>query len=176
MSSSGGTRAAISSVQYGTATILDTATSATATITAVDTTRSTVLILGAYQGANLGNVTETHYRARVVLTNATTVTASRQGSAYILTVAFVVITWVAPKSVQVGTFTIAALASSGTATITGVDTTRAALFFAGYTIGTNTESAFPDNVGMVLTNATTITATRFGTGDAITIGYAVVEF
>lgn len=83
---------AIKSVQYGTVTLADSVTSNTATITSVAVNKSVVHFLGFSTDSNLVD-NQRRWLARVTLTNATTVTASR-GSATTtnaMTVGFVVV-------------------------------------------------------------------------------------
>lgn len=67
----------IKSIQRGTISMSSGgSTSGTATITSVDTTKTELRILGASNDA----VVDTTAIARVVLTNATTITATRSGT------------------------------------------------------------------------------------------------
>lgn len=78
------------------------------------------------------------------------------------------------KSIQRGTITIANAASSKTATITSVDTTKALIFSLG---AESTETSVANtNVRLALTNATTVTAERGGTTGSVEVGYQVVEY
>lgn len=163
-------------VEYGTIVLSSVQTSNTATISSVDTTRATVMFLGASNDD--GNPPRLNTEVpRLALTNATTVTATRNlANAVTLTVGFVVVSFTAPTQLQTGSIVIASGAATNTATITSVDTTRTILFWLGQetsetALGT---SAF---ARIALTNATTITATRVGTGaSTITVGYAVMTF
>lgn len=65
----------IQSVQYGTMTIAANVASGTATITSVNTAKAVVIYLGLRTSATSDNTW-----AKITLTNATTVTADRQGS------------------------------------------------------------------------------------------------
>lgn len=65
----------IKSIQRGTVSITQPATSNTATITAVDTSKALLSFLGINSdGTNFG------YGARIVLTNATTITMTKSGN------------------------------------------------------------------------------------------------
>lgn len=78
-------------------------------------------------------------------------------------------------SIQYGTVSITGTNTSGTATITSVDTSKAALLFLGFS-SSRDDGQMPARI--TLTNATTVTATRStpgGTG-ATTVGFCVVEF
>lgn len=77
----------INSVQAGTITIGSGSTSNTATITSVDTTKSFVV----FNGASTSSTALNRVTARVALTNATTVTATRESSVDEVTVAFTVV-------------------------------------------------------------------------------------
>ena len=80
------------------------------------------------------------------------------------------------KSIQNVSITIATSSSSNTATISSVDTSKAQIAYGGVTGGGSTEirSALVD---LVLTNATTVTATRSGaTTNAATAKGFVIEY
>lgn len=72
----------IKSIQRGTISVTLTSGvgSATATITSVNTSKSTIELLGASQSSNPSYGTYTDSRARVELTNSTTVTAFAAGA------------------------------------------------------------------------------------------------
>ena len=82
------------------------------------------------------------------------------------------------NSVQYGTVTIASGATSGTATITSVDTSKSVLGFLGFT--TAVDSSVQNRVfpRITLTNATTVTATRDSSDPvkAVTVSFVVTEF
>ena len=71
------------------------------------------------------------------------------------------------KTVQAGTFTIVNGNTTGTASISSVNTAKAFLIFLG-----STES----NPYIYLDNATTVIAVRDGTANTRTVSYTVVEF
>lgn len=80
------------------------------------------------------------------------------------------------KSIQPFSITISGGSNSNTATITSVDTAKAHIVFGGSSGGASTEirSALVD---VVLTNATTVTASRSGaTTNAADVTGAVVEY
>lgn len=84
------------------------------------------------------------------------------------------------KSMQYGTVTIAAGATSGTATITAVNVANALLVYLGY-VDTQTTYANPSKEAarITLTNSTTITASVSGTvaaANSIIVGFVVCEF
>lgn len=81
---------AIKAIYRGTITIANTATSNTATITAVDTAKAVVTHLGV--SSTETSVANTN--AYLALTNTTTVTATRAGSTGSLVVAYQVVEYV----------------------------------------------------------------------------------
>lgn len=168
----GGGGGGIKSIQRGTVTLTGVGSN-TATITAVDPTNSILRWLGASHSTG----TTTDGLARIDLTNATTVTATRQGTGGNLVVSFEVIEYYPGviKSVQRGTITLATV-TSNTATITSVDTTKATLEMLGW--NTNDTANNPTNwdVRIVLTNATTITGTMGTASATVGLGYQVVEW
>lgn len=163
----------IKSIQRGTITIGNTATSNTATLaTSVDPANSRIRYLGC------GTNDNTSPEARVTLTNATTVTATRIGTSNNTTVSYEVTEYQPGviKSVQRGVISMASGNSSGTATITAVDTTKAECECLGDTTTDAGAPTNPANNGYVaLTNATTVTATHGNTYDW-SVGWQVVEF
>jgi hypothetical protein len=169
----------IASFQMGTITITGGNGSGIATISSVDTTRTSVV----YLGATVPNEANTNGLQTLALTNATTVTANRDfGGANSLTVAFLVVTWNSVASLQNGTVTIVdnGATLSATATITSVNTAKAILIWAG-TRGQMTNANFLSRgfARVVLTNATTVTATRSADGNeggSLKIAFTVVEF
>lgn len=162
----GGVR--IKSIQTGTITI-SSVTSATATVTAVDLTKAILL----YNGG-LSDYTDIDDAAcRLTLTNATTVTANRIGNSGSATVAFILIELEGLKSIQSGTIGIAS-GVSNTATVTAVNVNKAILIYNGFSTGFNSMKYAPH---IVLTDATTITATRNESSIEHTyVGYMLVEF
>ena len=77
------------------------------------------------------------------------------------------------RSIQRGTIVLSGVASN-TATITAVDTTKSRLCLLG--LLTDQTAADRIHTHLVLTNATTVTATRgLGTGD-VTVSFEVVEY
>lgn len=85
------------------------------------------------------------------------------------------------QSVQRGTFTIEGLQSSDTQTITAVDPTKTdvSLLGAYYATGAAIQHIMP-GVTLLLTNATTLTATRTGgtsgEGEQVLVAYQVLEY
>lgn len=81
------------------------------------------------------------------------------------------------KAIYTGNITIANGASSGTATITAVNTAKAIYFGRGFNPTGFSGALDISQVPIVtLTNSTTVTATRGGTTQAMSVAYTVVEF
>lgn len=164
-------------VQHVEITIASSATTGTQTILPVDTGRSVVL----FGGLNSAFTTAGHSSnaSRLDLTNPTTVTATRNTSAshsILLRGCVLEFEPWAVQSVQQGTVTVAAGATSGTATINAVDPSRSVVFRLGSTINSTTTSPANSYVALDLTNATTVTGTRGSTSGDVITGYCVVEF
>lgn len=166
-------RGFIKSIQRGTIAI-SAAVSATATITSVAVANSLIFYGG--HTTDDGGTTRPVTTARVTLTNATTVTATNGLNSGVQTVAFEVIEFQPGviKSVQRGTITVGG-ATTATATITAVTVAKATLTMNGFTIAafTTNDLAYPR---IVLTNATTVTATVATSGGSTVVEYQVVEF
>ena len=83
----------------------------------------------------------------------------------------------AVDSVQQGTVEIAFVNTSGTASISSVDTSRAALFYLGQTNTSSTTGSNALHGRIALSSATQIRADRDTASSAVvTMGYCVVEF
>lgn len=169
-----GASSLIESVQTGTITWTSGASN-TATISAVDPSRSAVFLLGSttlYSGS-----VPYECQAWVQITNATTVTASVYAtSSYQRWVGYVVIQF-APgviRRIQTGSITLTA-ATSNTATISEVNLNRSLLTNAGYYSTSYRYTS--DYMGYFsMTNSTTVTLTR-AVGDLNMYGYfQIVEF
>ena len=76
------------------------------------------------------------------------------------------------SSAQTGTVTIINTATTGTAAITSVTTTRAYLIYGGFQTDTDNVT---DATRIILTNATTVTATRYTSGGASVVDFNVQE-
>ena len=164
-------RAIVSCQQFTVA--LTSGTSNTATINAVDTTRAVIIPGGMY-----GNSTVTaRIRAQTVLTNSTTITSTRGVSTTATLVVKGTIIEFSPwviASIQSGTITPSA-STTGTATITAVDTARSIVIAGGAVCGAagnNINGAFAQ---LTLTNATTVTA-KAGAATSNSFGFTVIEF
>ncbi len=171
-------------IQRGTITITvsgGTPLTGTATITAVDPSYSAVHWLG--QSAFDSNNRPAEF-ATVVLTNATTVTASIFGAVSgSITVAFEVISWHPSVIRSRQPFSITMTdggSTTGTATIAAVDLTRSALFFGGSAASasvTNSAASYAVQCRVALTATTTVTATRaLASGSGCICNGTVVEF
>lgn len=81
------------------------------------------------------------------------------------------------KSIQRGTITISSAVTSNTATITAVTMAKSIVVSGGFTVD-DTYAAGPEEymVRLVLTNTTTVTASKGVSGTGITIAYQVIEF
>lgn len=82
----------------------------------------------------------------------------------------------AVKRCQFGSISIAASATSNTATITSVTTANSLLLYGGITPAVDAGEWKDIRVRLTLTNATTITAERTGNVAAIDISYFIIEF
>lgn len=168
---------AIKSIQVGSID-LNNVTSNTATITSVNTA-SAILLRRGDTHALVGNNNDTNTYT-LVLTNATTVTASRfTGEASAFPCGFTVIEFVPGliKSVQAGTIQLNG-GTSATATISSVNTAKSWVIDLGFKYN----NAAPQNASLfdrllVLTNATTVTASIVTNPAASHISsFMVVEF
>jgi len=177
----------VRSVQRGTIIIANGAASNTGTITAVNTGSSYVSLLGnqSDDGGNYGTATVVSgIFPAVALTNATTVTVTRSGTpASTLPVSFNVIEYYpgTVRSIQSGTITIALGTLTNTATITSVTTNKAFMPWQGFinSYASTFDTTNPTRVcpTLVLTNATTVTASVFAATLAdLIVSYTVVEF
>lgn len=160
----------IKSVQRGTISITGAA-SATATITSVDTNNAVLRHLGSTYSAS--SIDQSKSKARLALTNATTITATVNTSPGADTCAVVYeITEYYPgviRSVQRGT-----ISGAASATITAVDTSRSELVFLGFTTAITTGDQIY-SVRHALVNATTVTQTE-GAAQTNVGSYQVVEW
>lgn len=169
----------VKSVQYSLLHIEDANTSDTNTINSVDTSNSMLLHLGCSVKDDASKKWM-DITARIELTNSTTVTAARYGSHSDIWVRVCIIEFYpgVVKSSQTGN--IALSGTSGTDSINSVNTNKSMLLYLGHTtnsIGTTLDSAQSELPRITLTNATTITATRYESVEYIvTVYHQVVEF
>lgn len=167
-------RSFIKSIQRGTITIANATTSNTATIAAVSVSDSVIAYGGSSYDtdANLNNGA-----ASVTITNATTITATRSFNQNGTTLAYEVIEYQPGviKSIQRGTIALAGVVSN-TATVTTVNTLKSMLMILGF-MSDNTDGNSGQYLPkLVLTNATTITATKGINTSTTTVGYQLVEY
>lgn len=170
-----GASSLIRSVQYGLVRVNASTASGTATITAVNTANAVLMYLGMSQDYVTDNA---NIDAHVVLTNSTTVTATRNGAGpgNYLDVQFVVLEF-APgivRSVQTGTIAMGGGQTSLTATITAINTATAMVAYGHNMASTGDANASYSRV--TLTNSTTVTAARVTGTAGNTVAYSVVEF
>jgi len=171
------TSAAIASVQAGTITIATSATSGTATISSVSTSNSAVFYLGFTCHGVINS--SANCCPAIALTNATTVTASRNtsSSGESVTVGYCVVNFASGvvNSVQPMTATLTTANASDTQTISSVNTGNALVLYNGVLTSTTSYDVFFYN--LQLTNSTTVTLSRGGTATSSrTIYYTVLEF
>lgn len=145
------------------------ATSATATVTAVSLLNSRLRFLSVDNNWNSGPQLQ-YEMPRLELTNETTITATRFAVGGLVARVNWELTEYAPgvlKAVQRGTISIGSGAATATATITGVDTAKTEMDFLGFSTDATTDESGWARVE--LTNGTTVTSTRRGTGAFTTI-------
>jgi hypothetical protein len=163
---------AIRSVQAG--QITGTGTAQTATITAVDMSNS-IVVFGGFSRTvtTFGNEYQPTF-LRLVLTNATTLTATRDTADNTMFMSFTVVEfWPGVlRSVQRGTITVGA-ALNNTATILAVTPGKSAVQNLGWS--TNGDSAL-ENINLTLTNATTVTAAKQAASGSNIVSYEVWEW
>lgn len=170
---------AISNIQQGTITMTGAVTSNTATITSVTTTDSCCLCNGFTISANAATG---FCASKVVLTNATTVTATRAAASGTAVAYYTIITFasgVLNSSTQTGSINIANGGSSNTATITAVTASQSMVIWGGFNSADGVNSLWSDSVYLALTNGTTVTATANSTvsgSTGTTIPFTIVEF
>lgn len=159
--------------QFGAVAMASPTQSATATITAVDPTRSLLIPLGTTSTRGAADLGAGF--TLLTFTNPTTITGDRGSSSGDVSAAFVVVqfqpgVW---KSIQRNTIVLSGV-TSNTRTVTAVDTTKAFLMSLGF----NATSATTDATALAklaLTNTTTITATKNTSTDDTTVGFQLVE-
>jgi len=172
------TAAAIDSIQAGSITITDPATSNTDTIASVTASRSVVLYNGATGTSTIGSYDRV--LTNLSVTNATTITATRDTTTDNCTVNYTVIEFASGITDSVQEFTIAItsdVATTNTATISSVATGNSAIFPGGLRTPDSSFTVDDESTRVDLTNATTVTATRdtASASDTLIAG-TVVEF
>jgi len=167
----------IKSIQRGTITLTSVASN-TATITSVTTANAYVAYIGHRDSDTVGNNADNW--TRLDLTNATTVTATRAGTTGTVIVSFEVIEYYTGRlrSLQTVSISITNGNTSNTATLgtTLQSTAKAIIIWAGNS--SSPTAIAPDSgwVNLVLTNTTTVTATRTGSAGTVVVNATVVEF
>lgn len=167
----------IQSIQKLTVTITGAGTSNTGTISSVTTANARIewqAFTSADTSDPLGRIA-----GAAVLTNATTVTCSRTNGNSDITFYITVTEYIssAITSIQAGSVSIGSGSTSVDGTITSVTTSRAAVYFNGYTASSTTDNFAAREVGAItLKDATHVTAKR-GQGPATTtvVYYTVVD-
>ena len=165
----------VESIQRGTIQLYGT-DDESATITAVDPNRSVVMNLGNDSAAaNSGQRPERAFTT-VALEDATTVTAERGATSGVVNLSYVVIQYeTGTISVQRGEISVNG-ATSNTASVNAVDMARSYIVSGG--IRGNTSSALWDRTQcyLVLTDGTTVTATKDTATDEAIVVYQVVSW
>jgi len=168
---SAGGGASIKSIQTGTVTIGSGQSSNTATISSVDASKS-MLIWGGNETAS-GPALFRYCFCYAELTDATTVTAVRQGSSGSMTVRYTVVEYESGVSVQRGVLANSQYSSSREETITEVDTSKAFCNFCGW----NQSNESHENIPQVyLKDSTTVRMQLNNVNNFTQASYEVVEF
>lgn len=177
--SGGSTPLGVVSVQHVNIIIPATAASSTATISSV-TPGLTSIFFGDFYTSVTGANGSTS-AARIELTDSTTVTAYRNtaDATRTVTVQACVVHWRSStvESVQYGTTTIGVGNTSSTPAIpVAVDPARSVVMRLGAT--TSSTAFTPDimNATVELTSGSSLTVTRGGASDSLTVGFCVVQF
>lgn len=170
----------IVSIQQVTIVIGASSTSNTGSISGIGTLANCSIHLDGFSSdTNPGQLSEV--RARVALTDATTVTATRGAAdTNAVTVIATVIEWHADwiQSIQHGVITIPSNDADNTATISSVNTSNSAAIFLGDNSFTTNNSYNVAGCSVVLTNGTTVTATHGTNASSNTAdcGFCVIEW
>lgn len=166
----------IASVQRGVLDLGSGNTTNTATINAVDTSRSVTFNNGLHDSP--GSAAVSQVNVRLALTNSTTLTVtSFQSAGAGRNTDWQVIQFIPGvlKSIQRGTLAVTT-STTGTATITSVNTSRSLLSHLSFSNEYTGAAVAGNGMGYItLTNATTITFNGLG-GITRTVGYEVAEF
>jgi len=171
-----GASSLIKSIQRGSISIGPGVDNSTTTISSVDMANTTLAWLGSiYNGG--ADVSQQNYLGRITLTNATTITAQRQALSNTITIGYEVVEYLpgAMKSIQRGTATMTNTFTSGTATVTGVNTAKSFFVFGGVQAQPNTGYGIDTTARVTLTNGTTVTFDRAGTANFLTTSFHLIE-
>lgn len=150
---------------------------ATGSLTAVDVTKT--MIIGTHYQS--GSVNADDF-PRTELTNSTTVTLTRNGTASTITYFGYAVEFTDRTSVQHGSFSLGAGESTKTATITAVQTDRSVAVGTGqYFSQGSTNFNSNDNIGynwgaIDLDNSTTVSVVRAQSSSAAVIPFQVISF
>jgi len=158
-------------VQRVTITISAGNLTGTATINAVDTTKTGIILAGLRISAN---ASRNSVLSTLELTNSTTVTATRGSTTVEATIEAIVIEYssLLVDSVQSGIINVTG--TTNTATITSIDTARSIVHTAGSTA--SADNTTTNHAKVDLTNATTVTATRGSSTATADVSFIVLEF
>lgn len=160
--------------QTGTITIAAASTSNTATISTVGTTRTWCV----YQGLTTTNTSINNSTfTNLELTNATTVTAARNGSSNNAIIGYTIIelSATAVDAVRNESGTFSTNATAPTVTITSTVTARSTLSYNGITSAVSAWDSSSHR--LALTNSTTVTCTRTGTSTSTrVIKFQVIQW
>lgn len=154
--------------------------SATQTVAVADVTRAAIFFNGYTNDSAAGVNSEVY--ARVTLTNATTVTATRDPTASTIntTVKAVLVEFRAAlvDSVQYGTVALSAIQTTNTASITAVTAARSAVLYLGQTTDNSSGGASATTLtcSLDLTSSTVVTTNRNTASENVTVGFCVVQF
>lgn len=152
-------------------------TSATATLSGVTTNKT--MLVGSHSQSGGINADD---MPRIELTNSTTVTATRVGSASTITYFGYAIEFTDNTSVQHGSFSFGSGATNNTQAITAIQEDRSIVFGPGHfgNQGSTSHSA-DDNIGhnwcsMNFASTTSVSGTRGTSGSTATVPFEVVSF
>jgi hypothetical protein len=163
-------------VQAGTISVASSSATGTATLSNAVGSLAVVFYLG-FSGPT-ASTTSANFFPTLVLTNSTTVTATRNtATTFILTVGYAVVDFNSSvvNSVQARSKTLSTTTTSDTDTITSVVTANTVLIYNGINTSATAFSTF--EYWLQLTSATQVTLSRGGTASGSrTITYTVLEF
>jgi len=171
----------VKNIQYGTITIADGATTGTAAISSVNTANS-MLIFNGFSCEGTSNTWD-EIMPKIVLTNATTITGTRQTAATSdrVFINFGVVEFYPGivKSNQSGEITISDGDTNNDATITSVNRNKSICTHLGSTT-THATIYVPEAddviIRLIFLDSTTVRAGRGYINDNVTVSYQVVEF
>ena len=162
----------IKSIQRGTIILSPTEASITATITEVDMQNSSLRFCGVRTDSTA--IGAGH--ANLVLTNSTTITATRIVTTNTVVVNYELVEFYPGfiKSVQRGTITLVAADQTETAAVTEVNMNKSFVHNLG--VSSSALGTFDMTLcNLTLTNSTTITAQRSGTTPEVIISYELIQ-